>query len=227
MSKGANQIGWFGKGGPVTPTELTNAYKFGQFYVPAGAMTPSAGLPSILTTKTTTGGLDHHTHTVMEFPHTSKSGCSFDWAFKSDFPEDTDPLLRLRVGHLFFSSSADSPNNIVRMDIGAVNLVMGDDINVGPNNETIILSTVQPTTTPGGEELLNGGNAASKQNVQLTFLNDLVGTPISATDWNFLTINIEREALEAADTFLDSVFLFGVGVQFAVNFNNVAEWPGT
>lgn len=214
--------GWPG----ISPSMLNDVYSFGQFFVPAGAMTPTEGLPSILTTKTTTGGGLHHTHTVMEFVHTVKSGCSFDWAFKADFVKSSVATINLRCGVLYFTpSSADTPNNIIRFDIGAVNLAMGDDINVGTNLETNILTDVQPTATPGGEELLNGGDTGSKQNVPLTTINGLVGTELSPTNWNFLTINMEREALDENDTFQDSAFVFGMGVQFAVEFSNVAEWP--
>ena len=206
---------------------LNDAYSFGQFFVPAGGMTPTEGFPSILTTKTTTGGGLHHTHTVMKYPPSIFTSSSFDWTFKSDFAAGTDLSLKLRCGVIYFTEdSADSPDNIVRFDIGAVNLVMGDDINVGPNTETSILSDVQPASTPVGQQLLNGGDTLSKQNVPLTDLNGLVGTPISSTDWNFLNFNIERAGDQIEDTFSGDVFIFGAVVQFATDFNNIAQWPG-
>jgi len=227
MGRGTNRLGYNSLNGANTPVEVLNdAYSFGQFFVPAGGMTPTEGFPSILTTKTTTGGGMHHTHTVMKFPLSIFTSCSFDWAFKSDFAAGTDLSLKLRCGLLYFTDiSADSPANIIQFDIGAVNLVIGDDINVPPNNETQILTDVQPTSTPVGEELLNGGNTGGKQNVPLTELNNLAGTSISPTDWNFLNFNIERTGTSENDTFLGDAFVFGALVQFATDFNNVAEWP--
>lgn len=234
MGRGANQIGWTAQdtNTPVTPSELNDVYSFGQFWIPAGALTPVTGFPGIIETLDSTGETPaHNSWTVMKMANAVKSGGNFTWAFKSDFMAGTTATLLLRTAPIFISKvNADPAVNIVEWSLGAVNLAMGDDINFDANTETVLLSTVQPVGTTAGEFLINGGDASSKQNVPLTLINNTVSgtSDISGTDWNFCTINVEREAETAsrvADTYLSDVFLLGVGVQFAVDFNNVAVWP--
>lgn len=218
--------GWGGTG--LTPSTLNDVYSFGSFWIPAGALTPVNGIPCIIETYDSTGAANHWTWTVAKFLASAKSSAEFTWAFKSDFVGAPDASLKLRCAPIFFTkTSADSAVNIVRWDIGAVNMVMGDDINIIANTEVTMLSTVQPISTTAGQMLINGGDADNKQAVPLTIVNGAVGTTISSSGLNLLNINLERSSQDSEDTFADDVFLLGINVQFAVDFNNIAEWPDT
>lgn len=223
-----------GSGGwpSVTPDSLNDAYKFGQFWVPAGALTPTGGFPANIEIHTSTEAANHWSWTVAKFAASVKNGACFSWGFKADFLKAPIADLKLRVAPIFFTKvSADDPANIVEWSIGAANQVVGDDINLDSNTETELFSAVQPTTTPAGKFLINAGSSVNKQAAPLTLVN--VGfaagevSPISLTDWNLLTVNLEREGDHLADTFLGDVYLLGLDVQFAVDFNNVNEWPQT
>ena len=207
----------------LTPTELNDIYSSGQFFIPAGAFTPTEGFPFILEQYTSSGGPTlHYTWTVAQMVFNLKSGGTFTWAFKSDFVGAPDANIKLRMAPLFFSKVAGvAPNDTIEWSLGAVNFIMGSDVNIVDNLETELLSTV------GDAFEMNGGDQTSKENVPLTILNSngIIGAPISSSGWNMLTFNVERDIADIDDDFPASIFLFGVGVQFAVDFNNLAEWP--
>jgi hypothetical protein len=210
----------------LAPSLLNDAYSYGGFWVPVGAFTPTKGFPWTLEEYTSTGGPTlHYTWTVANCDNVNKSGGTFTWAFKSDFMAATEVNLKLKVAPIFFGKVAGvDPNDVVKWSLGAVNLAMNDNINIIDNLETTLLSEV------GTAYLINGGDATSKENVPLTLINDsssgAIGSDISASSWNFMTINVERETVDGSeDTYPNPVFLLGVGVQFACDFGNVAQWP--
>jgi hypothetical protein len=226
MSRGNNRLGWGNGGNFLLPSALNDVYSYGAFWVPVGAFTPTEGFPWSLEEYTSSGGPTlHYTWTVANCDPVTKSGGTFTWAFKSDFMAATEVSLKLKVAPIFFGKVAGvAPNDVVKWSLGAVNLVMGDSINIVDNLETTLLSEV------GTAYQVNGGDQTSKENVPLTLVNDssggAIGSDISATGWNFMTINVERETVDGAeDTYPEDIFLFGVGVQFACDFNNVAQWP--
>ncbi len=221
--RAGGRLGYGANADNVGPNELNDVYSFGQFWVPAGAITPTEGFPFVIENYTSSGGPSlHYTWTVANMINGAKSGGTFTWAFKSDFVGAPDANIKLRMAPIFFSKVAGvAPADTVEWSLGAVNIVMGDNINFIDNSETELLSTV------GSAFELNGGDQVSKQNVPLATINSngVIGTPISSSDWNFLTMNIERDVADGDDDFPNPIFLYGVGVQFAVDFNNLAEWP--
>ena len=208
-------------GAGLTPALLSSVYSRGQFDLGIGAWQPTEGFPFLKDVYTSSGGSEHFTWPVGNFANDVKSGGTFMWRFKADFVSAVS--LEIQMAPIFFSKvNGVVPDfDHVEWSLGAVNMIMGDTINIAPNTETALISEVNATDA----FKMNGGSVANKQAVPLT---TVMGSAISTTDWNFLTMNIEREADAAGrilDTFEDDIFLLGVAVQWKTNFENIAQWP--
>jgi hypothetical protein len=204
-------------GGALTPSELNDVYSFGQFWIPAGATTPStetSPAPVIETYLSTTGGTRQE-YTVAKFDGATQSSVCFEWGFKSDFVAVPSASMLFKASPLWFSKTAGDGVEDVDIEIYANNILMGGDVNdnMGAGSQ---VTKVVPTTAFE----LTGGTTA---NVQASIAKTIEGSVLSATDWNLIRIGVERHA--NTDTFGDDVFLIGVGIQFAVDFNNVGVWP--
>jgi hypothetical protein len=117
----------------------------------------------------------------------------------------------------FAKTTASTPNNVVVLEAAAQNLLIGSSININAPSDTQLIQTVPATAF-----LLQGGKTA---NAQASIPLAVAGDTLSASNWNFINISFERDGALAEDTFGDSIFLLGIGVQWAVNFNNITVWP--
>lgn len=211
MRNTASWSGWPGGFG-LTPTELNSAYPFGQFSIPAGALQPAEGDPTI-STAFTFPIANGATIPVQKFTPGIETECYFVWQFKSDFMDAAS--LSLKIKPVWFQDVLGTGN--VKWTAGAYVANIGDSLNV--SNETNNQDQLCPARNALYEQ--TGGDAIDGE--RAIDLGNIGG--VSASGWNHVSILLERHGDEAEDTFNQEAILHGIGVQFKCDFNNIAEWP--
>lgn len=220
--RSANTIGWSGGASstPLTPSELNDVYTHGQFWVPAGALTPdtTASPPVFEKYEFSNQANNYYTQTVLNFATSENMEACFNWAFKADFVAVPSASLKLKVKPVYFVPvTVAAPNNVVRVAMSVDNAIVGGNLDQNGNPVQ-----VDWNITNLNAELLNSGvGADGEDSIALT----VGGDTLNSSGLNFLQILFEREGNDAADTYTNTLHLLGIMVQFAVDFNNVAEWP--
>lgn len=216
---GTGNRGWpIASGGALTPDELNSVYTHGQFWVPAGALTPGVNLPITFEDYQPASG--YPTYTVGVYAPTTDTEAFFTWAFKSDLPADPSASLLLKINFLWFVKVAAEENlDSVQWATGASNQLMGTSIDYDNSAGEVIWNRIV-----AAPDILHGGIAA---NVEAALAVPITNDVVSGSDWNQLTIMAERHGATGGenDDYPENAYLIGVGVQWAVDFNNVAVWP--
>jgi len=205
-----------GGGWPLNANQLNSVYDYGQFWIPAGAFTPSISEPCIITTYEGTSGAQA-SYTVAQFAPSVAQSANFTWAFKSDFVKVPAADISIRVAPIWYAPTTDpGPNNVVRFEAYCRNFIAGSSINSGLGG-----SDSMDQTVPGTAYDITGGDTSSEEDALGLTPN---GAVIDPTNWNMLSFQLERHGDQAGDNFSDNVFVLGVMIQFATDFNNVALW---
>lgn len=202
---------------PIGPDELNDAYKYGQFWVPAGALTIGQTNPATKEEyESSAGGNSKPTWTVVKYSGTLEQEAYFQWDFFADFVAVPSASMLLKISPKWFAkTTASNPNNVVEFEGGAYNLLVGSSVNFNVTPETAMEQIVPATAF----DLQAGKTGDVTASIPLT----VGGGVVSASEWNSINILLERHGDE--DSFADDVFLMGFGVQFAVDFNHVGIWP--
>ena len=217
--RGVNRLGWGEKdtNTPVTPGELNDVYKYGQFWVPAGAWTPAPTDPCIIEEYESTGTGDKPCYTVAKFPPSVDTLGHFSWGFKADFVNVPNAVMEMKMfGVWFAKTTAAAPNNGTRIEYGALNLNLGSSVNINGVAGPYLVQTVPATAF-----LLQSGIPA---NAEAAGAITIGGDALASANFNMINMYIERTGSNAADTFLDDIYYVGVSVQWRTNFNNISVW---
>lgn len=218
--RSANRKGWGGLGNQaLTPGELNDVYKKGQFWIPAGALTGNPGqTPDFATPYQIPNA--YSVYTVARYSGTTDEEAFFTWAFKSDFAAAPTASLKLKLSPLFTcENTVAAPNNKVQLAFAASNALVGTSLDFNNAVNEHDFNTTAPVT-----DVLQGGNTGDDQNaVSITVQDDIV----SGSETNLLQILVERHAASGGgdDNYVNDILLLGIMVQFEVDFNNVAQWP--
>jgi hypothetical protein len=206
-------------GGVLTPTELNNVYTHGQFWVPAGALTgngvqsPNFALPYQIPS-------GYSSYTVARYADVADDEAFFTWAFKSDFPAVPSASLLLKLFPLFTcENTIAAPNNKVQLAFAASNVLIGNSLDYDASGDEVFYNTTAPVSG-----VLQGGDTSDPENaISVPVANNV----LSANNMNFVQILVERHSGSggADDNYAAEIVLFGVAVQWAVDFNNLGVWP--
>ena len=217
--RAGGRLGYGAQGGALTPSQLNDVYSFGQFWIPAGALTGNGSQsPDFATPYVIPNG--YSAYTVGRYSGTADEEAFFTWAFKADFVGVPTATMKMKISPLFTSQvTVAAPNNKVQWAFGASNALVGTSLNFTNAANEVDFNTTAPVT-----DILQGGNTSDAQNAAAITVQDDI---LSGGDMNFLQILVERHAATggADDNYQNDVLLLGVAVQFAVDFNNVAVWP--
>ena len=205
--------GWGGGTGALTPTQLTSVYNKGQFWVPAGALTVGAN-DGATGLKVSTPSASSASYTVMEFATGVLGETFFTWAFKSDFVAST---MNLIITPIWFLEIADA-STIVTWEGGASNAQLGTTLSFDNSGNEIEMKA----DTVAIDVVTSGDETNIQRGIPISVIGDDL---ISDTDWNLMTIMMERHGDEVSDTCDESAMLLGLGIQFDTDFDNIAAWP--
>lgn len=201
-----------------TANELNNVYEYGQFWIPAGALTP--GVTAGCTVEPyESSSANPATWTVAKFDTAVDQDAHFTWGFKSDFVNVATP--RIKLSPIWFVKTLGvDPNDLVRFGANVYNNVIAG----GSLNYNNVANEVYMEQDTIATYEINGGNAGSTPQAAL-FITTIGNDALSASDWNMLTMTLTRTGTHVNDNYPASVFLLGVGVQFHTDFGNIAIWP--
>lgn len=206
--------------GPFPPNVnanwLNKLFPYMTFFLPAGAFTAGFSNP----------GIWHPIHIAAQEQSLdswecptgvqSEMFCVVDF---SSLPLDVSaPSFRIRPVWLQLDDvAAPVPVEFVDWNTALLNVLFGASFNRSNNaNEYNILSPVL------AQWIKAGGNAADVENtIAITTIN---GDALSATDSNTIMFEIERHGQVAGDTYGESAYLLGIGVQYKTDFNNISQW---
>lgn len=212
MSRSVSRLGW-GGGDTFTAEILNGVYTKGQFWVPASAMTvgENDGATGL---KTSTPSGSAGSYTVMEFATGVLGEVFWTWALKSDFVASA---INLILTPIWFLETADAAT-VVTWEGGVSNAQLGTSLDFDNSaNEVEMQSDTVAVDVP-----TSGDSTDIQRGIPISVIGD---DSFSTTDWNILTLMMERHGDDASDTCGESAMLLGVGVQFDIDFNNVAAWP--
>jgi hypothetical protein len=205
--------------GGLSAESLGDVVPFGQIYIAAGEFTASPDDPGIwhpIQMNAQEQAVD-----AWECPYNQQSEMFCIKDFKGMYVDWSDPQFRVRPVWLQIDDeNAPDPTQFVNWTSALLNTVVGGSYD--QNNNTFEYSMLSPALAAwdkaGGK---TGDNQAS---IGITSVN---GDALSATGSNSLLIEIERHSGGAwpQDTFQNSAYLLGVGIQFKTNFSNYGQWP--
>ena len=197
---------------------LNKLFPYMTFFLPAGAFSAGYSLPGIwhpIRIAAQEQSLD-----TWECPAGGQSEmfCVVDF---SRLPLDVSaPSFRIRPVWLQLDdATAPDPVEYVDWNTALLNVLFGASFDRSNNaNEYNILSPVL------NQWIKAGGNAADVENtIPITTIN---GDALSAADSNTIMFEIERHSGPGYpdDTYGESAYLLGIGVQYKTDFNNIAQW---
>ena len=198
-----------------TPDQLNNIYTHGQFFVPAGALTPGQSDGCIIEQfeypASNAGSV-----TVAKFPTGIETEGYFSWGYKKDF---VNTAIAFKLKPTMFVKDIGNEGNVV-WSTGVVNALIGSNLNI--NAET----TTDDMTTPGPDTIFDifSGDATDAERA-FDLGSSLSPDNPNANNMNTFNFLIERHGENVSDTLSTDVFLLGLMVQWAVDFNNIGVWP--
>lgn len=208
--------GWPGE--QITASELNTLIPYGQLWLPAGCFTASANLPGIwhpiqinsqeqaLDAWECVAGNQSEMFTLIDL-----KGAYVNWA---------DPQFRVRpVWFQIADEEAPSPTEYVLWNSAILNVIIGGSYDRSNNvNEYSMLSPVLDAWEKSG-----GTGADPEAAIGITAIN---GDAFETAKSNSIMLEIERHSGGGypSDTYGDSAYLLGVGLQYKTNFTNTAQW---
>jgi len=206
-------------GSSIGPNELNDAYKKGQFFIPAGALIGNPGQTPDFETPYQIPNA-YSAFSVARYSGTTDEEAFFQWGFKADFVAVPTASMKLKFSPLFTcENTIVAPNNKVQFAFGASNSLIGSSLDFDNSANEVDFNTTAPVT-----DVLQGGNTSDAQNaVSVPVSNDI----LSGGNMNYLQLMVERHAASGGgdDNYVNDILLLGIAVQFEVDFNNVAQWP--
>lgn len=217
-NRGTGRLGWGTRDTTLTPAQLTALIPYGQIWLPAGAFTAGANLPGIwhpirinaqeqaLDAWECVAGNQSEMYTLVDF-----KGHYVDWA---------NPQFRVRPVWLQVDdAAAPAPTEYVLWNSAILNVVVAGSYDRSNNvNEYSMASPVQDAWEKGG-----GKAGDTEASINIAAIN---GDAFSAANSNSIMLEIERHSggIYVADTYGESAYLLGVGLQYKTDFSNNAQW---
>lgn len=207
-----------GVSGGLTIEQLNTLIPYSSFFLEAGEFTASANLPAIWhpiqinAQEQALGAWECVYGNQSEvFCIKDLKGCCVNWA---------DPQFKIRpVFCQIDDVTAPDPVEYALWSSAVLNVTMGNSYD--RTNNTFEYSMLSPVVDAWDKA---GGKAADLEaSIAITAIN---GDAFSLTGSNSVLFEIERHSGGGyvSDTYEESVYLFGIGVQYKTNFANNAVW---
>ena len=220
MSRANGRLGWNDQD-TFDANELNTIVPYMDIYIAPSAMVAARSQPATFHAQLLMdqAAANEDAQAAWEFVTGTDSECYFSWQFKN-FPIDySDPQIRFAPQFIQIAdASAPAPAEYAYMEFGVG--VSYDGTTTDYTTETIEeqLQCLIPDRRVNFLAGTSGNQAA--------LFDGLAGQgALDSTKWNFLRFEIERYGTSGNDTYGNSIYLLGVGIQFKTDFNNVAAWP--
>lgn len=204
-------------GGVLTPGQLNTVFPYSQKWITADEMTIGKDATAS-TFKVFLDWFGVQRLTAIEFRKAADGTVWYQWGVKGAHIDWSDPRFTFKLIWLQMDvTPAPAPTDFVYFETGIGNVLLGgsldQDLSVNQHFQSPVLD----------RRLIQSGDTTSDENGNRSPVT--VADPLSASDTNFLMINIGRDSTDLLDTFGQEAFLLGAMIQYKNDFNNIAEFP--
>lgn len=204
-----------GGGGGADPARLTQEYPYDSIWFDASALVPQASngpAESRLSIPTS-----NKRYNALVYDPSVVQTAYLSWPEHVGYVNWSAPAFRIRI---FAISPTGGSGTEAVMQVGSSNLYVSD------GEQSYSISTFASLNMTGRSAydrwIGNAGNDSAA--VALPTPNGRALVADSNTEVNNLTFALRRNATSASDTFTGDLYVIGVAIQFATDFNNITQW---
>lgn len=213
----------FGNGAPrgwpgASVESITDGIPYCDLYFPATSMDPGAIKPT--TYQSLQVNAQEQAYSVHEFPGGANTECFFTWAFRGKHIDLSAPNFRL-VPYFIQIAESEAPDPaeyaLIEYTIGVSYDGSTIDYSLEGAPEVALQSLID------AQYITFCASTTGDKAVSIPTL-DGDGSLLS-TNFNFLQFQVERFGSSGSDTFSESIYLLGCGLQYKTDFANIAQYP--